>query len=353
MVFNNSAIDYTIGGSGTINGSGPLTLNGTHTVTLNTANGFTGGTTINGGTLALGQFNSAGTGSIVVNNGATLEFSGSGPTNEFHVGGTNSTVGLVFGANTNVTYSGTLSGGGDIVVSALGSGSLINLNGSMSNFNGTIDFSNVPSGTHPASTTAAEISLSAVEASSSISATVASPSTTATARPSPWPGWSVSPMHLPPARRPARASPPTPSAAVPSIPSSTASSAAAPAQAPWSMSPKLAATPNFWTGRILTPVSPRSPAAPSRSTTAAPSPARASASAAAARWPSAQAVETSTTPRPSSRSPPAPRSTSAPSADILRHPISPSSAPAEPSTANSTTAPERSRRARARSPSAR
>ena len=43
MVFNNSAIDYTIGGSGTINGSGPLTLNGTHTVTLNTINGFTGG----------------------------------------------------------------------------------------------------------------------------------------------------------------------------------------------------------------------------------------------------------------------------------------------------------------------
>jgi len=59
--------DYTISGSGQIAGTGPLTLDAanTRTLTLTTANTYTGNTTINGGTLQLG--NGATQGSVVGN----------------------------------------------------------------------------------------------------------------------------------------------------------------------------------------------------------------------------------------------------------------------------------------------
>lgn len=69
--FNNSANAYTVTGAGII-GSGSLVKNGTNTLVLANANTFTGGVTINAGTLQLG--NGSTTGSLagsgaVVNNG--------------------------------------------------------------------------------------------------------------------------------------------------------------------------------------------------------------------------------------------------------------------------------------------
>ena len=56
MAFNNTAVNYTISSTGAFNifGPGPLTKSGTGSLTLNTANTYSGGTTISGGTLNLG-----------------------------------------------------------------------------------------------------------------------------------------------------------------------------------------------------------------------------------------------------------------------------------------------------------
>jgi len=56
IIVNNSALGYTISGSGSIGGAGLLSKNGTGTLTLSTiGNNYSGGTDINAGTLALGN----------------------------------------------------------------------------------------------------------------------------------------------------------------------------------------------------------------------------------------------------------------------------------------------------------
>lgn len=53
IVVNNSAGNYNFGGTGTITGSGGLTKVGSGTLTLSLSNSYTGGTTVNGGSLVL------------------------------------------------------------------------------------------------------------------------------------------------------------------------------------------------------------------------------------------------------------------------------------------------------------
>jgi len=76
IVVNNSAGDYTISGGGAITGVGALTKNGSRTLTLATANSFSGGSTLNGGTLAINANTALGTGSLVINAGALDNTSG-------------------------------------------------------------------------------------------------------------------------------------------------------------------------------------------------------------------------------------------------------------------------------------
>ena len=71
---NSSANSYTFGGSGSIGGSGGLVKSGSSTLTIDTANTYTGGTTINGGVVAINADASLGAASgLVTINGATLE----------------------------------------------------------------------------------------------------------------------------------------------------------------------------------------------------------------------------------------------------------------------------------------
>ena len=98
MVFNNSAKNYTIsspGGFGITGGS--LLTNGTGSLTLNTANSYSGGTTLNAGLLNLGNASAIGTGSLVINGGTIDNTSG----NPITLGISSQTW------NSNVTFSGS------------------------------------------------------------------------------------------------------------------------------------------------------------------------------------------------------------------------------------------------------
>jgi autotransporter-associated beta strand protein len=71
VIFNNSSTGktYTISGPGAITGSTGVTLNGTGAVTISTSNSYTGGTTVNAGTLTLSGNNTSTTGGTVLNSG--------------------------------------------------------------------------------------------------------------------------------------------------------------------------------------------------------------------------------------------------------------------------------------------
>jgi autotransporter-associated beta strand protein len=63
-----SSLNYTIGGTGRITGGTSLTKQGTGTLTITTANDYTGGTTISGGIVNRDAAGSFGTGSITLSN---------------------------------------------------------------------------------------------------------------------------------------------------------------------------------------------------------------------------------------------------------------------------------------------
>ena len=115
--FNNSTKTYTVSSTGGfgIAGIGGLTKNGAGGVTISTANAYTGGTTMNNGTLTLSGNNTFGTGGVSVN-GGTLTLSGSN------------------------TYTGTTTlAGGKLNVNnaaALGSGAIAISGGTLDNASG-------------------------------------------------------------------------------------------------------------------------------------------------------------------------------------------------------------------------
>lgn len=93
-VLVDGADDYTFAGAGSLTGAGGLTKSGSGTLTLDTANGFTGGLTIAGGTLALGENGRLGGGSYA----AAIDNAGV----------------LSIGTNLNQTLSGVISGSGSV-----------------------------------------------------------------------------------------------------------------------------------------------------------------------------------------------------------------------------------------------
>ena len=78
VTVNEEAVDYTLGGSGFISGSGGLTKSGAATLNLNTANTFAGNVTINAGTVRLGNSQALGVNgkTLTINSGGMLDLNG-------------------------------------------------------------------------------------------------------------------------------------------------------------------------------------------------------------------------------------------------------------------------------------
>ncbi len=123
VTVNNSSQSYSITGTGAINGSGGISKSGTASLTLATANGFSGGVQLNGGTLNVNHNTALGTGTLTIAGGTLDNTSGSARTasnaqswnGDFTFTGTNDlTLGsATMNASRQVTVSaGTLTVGG-------------------------------------------------------------------------------------------------------------------------------------------------------------------------------------------------------------------------------------------------
>ena len=119
----NSGNDYTFAGNGSLTGEMQLTKEGAGTLTINTANDYSGGTTISGGTLGLGNPNALGSGKVTLKQRATLDLGNHTISNSVEVDGSNSIIdngtidgninvaeeqGLIIGPLTTITGEITL-----------------------------------------------------------------------------------------------------------------------------------------------------------------------------------------------------------------------------------------------------
>ena len=146
VTFNNNSKAYSIAGPFGIAGAASVKINGTGTVSLSAPSSYTGGTTLNNGTLNVNGPSAIGTGNLTIN-GGTIDNTSGGPvvltTNnaqnwnaDFTYGGTND-LNLGTGAvaipasriittngSANLTVGGSISGAG-FGISKTGSGNLI------------------------------------------------------------------------------------------------------------------------------------------------------------------------------------------------------------------------------------
>jgi autotransporter-associated beta strand protein len=75
VLVNNSLGNYTISGAGAIGGTASLTKSGTGTLTISNANTYSGGTSINGGVLNVGNSGAIGATGTISFGGGTLQYS--------------------------------------------------------------------------------------------------------------------------------------------------------------------------------------------------------------------------------------------------------------------------------------
>ena len=126
VIFDNSTKNYTLSGDSGITGIASLGKSGTGSLTINTANDYTGGTTLNAGSLVVGNDSALGTGGVALV-GGTLDVNGHTIANDIVLDG-----GTL--AGNGGTVSGTISDG---TASTLAVGSSITLSGSNTYTGGT------------------------------------------------------------------------------------------------------------------------------------------------------------------------------------------------------------------------
>jgi autotransporter-associated beta strand protein len=130
----NSTTAYTFSGSGSIGGSAALTKSGGGSLTINTANSYTRGTTISGGTVSISTATGLGSGFVALNSSTlNLTTSALAFANELRNTGTS-----VFGtAGGNNTLTGNLVGSGTLNFN-MPAGGLLTLQGNIDAFAGTL-----------------------------------------------------------------------------------------------------------------------------------------------------------------------------------------------------------------------
>ncbi|WP_035604164.1 autotransporter-associated beta strand repeat-containing protein [Haloferula sp. BvORR071] len=134
VIVANSVTAYTFNGSGSIAGSAALTKSGIGTLTINTANTYTRGTTINGGTVAIGSATALGSGLVALNSSTlNLGVASLSVANEIRNGGS-SVIGVTSGNN---TLSGPLTGTGSLAIQ-FPAGGVMTLQGNLDDFAGSI-----------------------------------------------------------------------------------------------------------------------------------------------------------------------------------------------------------------------
>jgi len=115
-ITNNGAFNYGSSAaetlSGVVSGSGSLTNSSYGTLTLNSANTYSGGTVLNGGTTSVGNATALGTGLVAINSGATLVGGTVTVANPFTLNG-----GKLRNLSNNKTF--TLSGGVTLAADSL------------------------------------------------------------------------------------------------------------------------------------------------------------------------------------------------------------------------------------------
>ena len=109
VAFANSSKNYTLTGAAGIAGSTGLDKSGTGTLTINNANSYAGATTINGGTIALGNDGALGTSAVSLNTNGTLDLGSHTVSNAIALNGG----ALAFNG---ATLSGNLTGTGALTV---------------------------------------------------------------------------------------------------------------------------------------------------------------------------------------------------------------------------------------------
>ncbi|MDO4221672.1 MAG: autotransporter-associated beta strand repeat-containing protein, partial [Akkermansia sp.] len=120
-VLVDSSSDYTWSGDGTLTGDMTLTKSGTGSLTISTANSYTGGTAINGGKVVAMHATALGTGVVTLSDG-TLEISANGFANGISASGTSAlrvADGYTLALSQMLANSGILTVSGTVNASAL------------------------------------------------------------------------------------------------------------------------------------------------------------------------------------------------------------------------------------------
>ncbi len=146
--------EYIFTGTGKLTGSMQLTKSGSGKLAINTANDYTGGTNVNGGTLVLGDNKALGKGTVTLGDNATLDLNNHTLSNSVSLAGVDTNIGngaievtLSVGQNQKLTLIGNLYGTGSVKMGQsstldLGKNTLstsISLLGSASIGNGTLN----------------------------------------------------------------------------------------------------------------------------------------------------------------------------------------------------------------------
>lgn len=130
MVFD-STKNYSIGGAGSINGAMILEKKGAGTLTLSSANGFTGGTVVSGGTVVISNVAALGTGPVTLA-GGTWDIGTLAPENSVVLSSNSS----IIGRNTSGSQGiKVVSGTGVLTLSSAGT---FDLKGAMTSFSATV-----------------------------------------------------------------------------------------------------------------------------------------------------------------------------------------------------------------------